>query len=39
MVMCIAKDPKAEPSDIQNVNKDDVFVGGKLVEVEGDWWL
>jgi hypothetical protein len=33
MVMCLAKDKDAIPREIKSFNKDDVFVGGELIEL------
>jgi hypothetical protein len=38
-VMCEAKDPKAAPRSIRSFNERDVFVGGAVVEMDGDWWI
>lgn len=39
MVMCEAKDIAAQPRDIKSFNDREVFVGGEIVESDGDWWL
>jgi hypothetical protein len=39
MIMCMAVDPKAAPRTIASFNEREVFVGGKLIEADGDWWL
>ncbi len=39
LVMCLAKDPNARPRVVKSFNKEDVFIGGKLVESAGDWWI
>ena len=39
LVMCEAKDISAAPRSIKSFNDRDVFVGGKLVEIDGDWWI
>ena len=39
MVMCVAADPKANPRKIARIDRNDVFVGGALRDVDGDWWL
>ena len=39
MVMCEAVDIHAQPRDIKDFNRREVFYGGALVEDDGDWWL
>lgn len=39
VVMCLAKNPNAAPRAIKSFNKSDVFVGGRLLERDGDFWL
>lgn len=39
MVMCQARDTKAIPRAIKGFNRKEVFVGGCLVEHDGDRWL
>jgi hypothetical protein len=39
MIMCRAADPKASPRVIASIDDKDVFVGGRLVQFDGDWWL
>jgi hypothetical protein len=39
MVMCLVADADESPRKIKSFNKDDVFLGGKLVEADGDTWL
>lgn len=39
MVMCVAVDPKAGQRKIRSFNRDEVFVGGELIEHDNDWWL
>lgn len=39
MVMCRAADKTSHPRKIASFNQREVFVGGKLVEDQGDWWL
>lgn len=39
LVMCVAVDPKLEPRTIARFNRDEVFVGGALVDHEGDAWI
>jgi hypothetical protein len=39
MVMCEAKDASSEPRKIKNINRDDLFQGGKVVETDAGVWL
>ena len=39
VVMCLAKDSRAVPRSIKSFNKSDVFVGGRLLEKDGDFFL
>ena len=39
LVMCEAKDVGASPRTIKSFNDRDLFVGGALVEMDGDWWI
>ena len=39
LVMCEAKDVEASPRAIKSFNDRDLFVGGALVEMDGDWWI
>lgn len=39
MVMCLAHDTDANPREVAKFNRDDIFVGGRLIEIEGDYWL
>lgn len=39
MVICTAKDTKAEPRTIADYDKTTVFLGGDLIQEHGDWWL
>ena len=39
MVMCLAKDPSESPRSIKSFNQRDVFIGGAIEEVDGDWWI
>ena len=39
MIMCRVDDPNASPREVDGFNKDDVFVGGELIERDGDSWL
>ena len=39
LVMCEAKDVRASPRSIKSFNDRDVFVGGQLIELDGDWWV
>jgi len=39
MVMCLAKDPASSPREIQSFNKNNLFLGGKLCEIDSDWFI
>jgi hypothetical protein len=39
MVICTAKDVAAIPRAIKTFNSNELFVGGRLREFEGDFWL
>jgi hypothetical protein len=39
MVMCKAKDVDANPRKVASFDRNDVFVGGRLVDLDGDYWL
>jgi hypothetical protein len=39
MVMCLAEDVAAVPRKIQSFNSDEVFVGGRVIELNGDTWV
>jgi hypothetical protein len=39
MVMCLAVDPKVAPRTMASFNDQDVFVGGQLIDVDGNTWL
>lgn len=39
MIMCLAQDEDANPRVIRNFNNADLFVGGQLIEHDGDIWL
>jgi hypothetical protein len=39
MIMCLARDPKATPRAIKSFDRDSVFLGGRLLEIDGDLWL
>jgi hypothetical protein len=39
LVMCEAKDVTAEPRSIKSFNDRDLFAGGQVVELDGDWWI
>ncbi|PRA59730.1 MULTISPECIES: hypothetical protein [Pseudomonas] len=39
MVMCLAKNSNATPREILSFNKDDLFLGGELIEIESDWFI
>jgi hypothetical protein len=39
MVMCRAVDTKVRPRTIKDFDQQDVFVGGALTRVDGEFWL
>jgi hypothetical protein len=39
MVMCLAEDVNAAPRKIRSFNSDEVFVGGRVIELNGDTWV
>ena len=39
MIMCEAVDVDAAPREVTDFNKDYVFPGGKVVELNSDWWV
>lgn len=39
MVMCLAKDLDSSPREIRSFNKNNLFLGGKLVEIDYDWFI
>lgn len=39
MIICIVKDADELPRKIDSFIEDDLFVGGKLIEHEGDTWI
>lgn len=39
MVMCLAKDTSAVPRQTQSFNKEEVFVGGTVLDLDGDTWI
>ena len=39
MVMCQARDVHANPREVASFDRNDVFVGGGLVDIDGDYWL
>ncbi len=39
MIMCVVKDPDASPRKIQSFDKDRIFVGGRIVERDGDTFI
>ena len=39
MIMCIAKDPNAVPRKVGSYINDDVFLGGEIIDHEGDTWI
>lgn len=39
LVMCSVEEPKASPRKIKSFNQSDVFVGGKVIEIDRDTWI
>ncbi len=39
MVMCLAKDPEASPRTIKSFNGKDIFVGGNIIEHNGNTYI
>lgn len=39
MVMCLAEDANAAPRKVKSFNSDEVFVGGRVIELNGDTWV
>lgn len=39
LVMCVASDIHAIPRVTARFNEREVFVGGRLEETEGEWWI
>ncbi|MOA66965.1 hypothetical protein D3C78_1939260 [compost metagenome] len=39
MVMCLAKDPDSSPREILSFNKNNLFLGGELREIDSDWFI
>jgi len=39
MIMCLARDPEANPRSVKSFDRDTVFVGGQIEEIDGDMWL
>lgn len=39
LVMCLAIDPAQSPREIKSFNKSDVFIGGRLADIDGDTWI
>jgi hypothetical protein len=39
MIMCRARDPNASPREIAGFNKNDIFIGGAIIEKSGHTWL
>jgi hypothetical protein len=37
--MCTAVDPNARPRRIEFFNEDDIFIGGYIVERDGEVWI
>jgi hypothetical protein len=38
-IMCVAADPKASPRRMASFNKDELFLGGAVLEADGEDWL
>ena len=38
-IQCDAKDPSAKPREIDDFDAKSVFIGGELIDHEGDSWL
>lgn len=39
MVICVAKDVHAIPRAVKSFNSDELYLGGKLMDADGDSWL
>lgn len=39
MVMCLAKDADSSPREIKSFNKNILFLGGELREIDSDWFI
>lgn len=39
MIVCIVEDPDARPRKIKSFIADDLFVGGEVIEYDGDIWI
>ena len=39
MVMCLAENVEASPRSIKSFNSNDIFVGGEVIELNGDTWV
>lgn len=39
LVICTAKDPEASPRTIKCFKEREIFVGGELIEKDGDTWI
>jgi hypothetical protein len=39
MIMCVAKDVLAAPREMQSFNSKEVFVGGEVINLNGDTWV
>lgn len=39
MIMCVAMDTTAEPRVVESFNSHEVWLGGDLIDVDGDTWL
>ena len=39
MIMCLVEDPNASPRKIKSFNRNDIFVGGDVIEEDGNSWV
>ena len=39
MIICVAIDVDATPRAVKSFNSDELYVGGQLIDVDGDFWL
>jgi hypothetical protein len=39
MIMCLAEDVNATPRSIKSFNSEEIFVGGQVMELNGDTWV
>ncbi|AXP04238.1 hypothetical protein DZG01_15065 [Pseudomonas fluorescens] len=39
MVMCCAEDKSSSPRKIKSFNREEVFAGGDVIELDGDTWV